>query len=254
MSSIILGNNICCGCHRVIGMGARLCDSCFGQERRMHHQVRLTVNPTLAPIPYHVAPTPTQQLNLNCYTPQDDRISFFDIRLRYYEFANSYPETFYVKTVRFLSADHMFTYLKHQNRHVRNQLLTMGCSKSLHALSKSYHHDRHPAWFQPILPGIILPVISGYTGPYQLRMLVMLYVLINKFQITMLAQKLVSTQHKILINANHHDEFWGKGKGHGLNMLGRLLMIVRDLLQNGRLHTLNCDISCYLLHQYGISI
>ena len=43
---------------------------------------------------------------------------------------------------------------------------------------------------------------------------------------------LLNTEDSILIEGNNHgDKFWGQVKGEGMNMLGKLLMEVRDDLK-----------------------
>lgn len=55
----------------------------------------------------------------------------------------------------------------------------------------------------------------------------------KKFENPELAEKLLATGDSELIEGNNHgDRFWGMVNGVGKNMLGRLLMEVRDDLRN----------------------
>lgn len=48
-----------------------------------------------------------------------------------------------------------------------------------------------------------------------------------------LSKRLIETEDNVLIENNHNDTYWGGGRdGKGENKLGRILMDVRDLLQN----------------------
>lgn len=48
-----------------------------------------------------------------------------------------------------------------------------------------------------------------------------------------LSKRLIETGNSILIENNHNDTYWGGGKdGKGENNLGKILMDVRDVLQN----------------------
>jgi N-glycosidase YbiA len=69
----------------------------------------------------------------------------------------------------------------------------------------------------------------------------MLTALREKFrQYQTLGKVLTSTDNKILIEHNMHDDYWSDGgDGSGLNMLGILLMQVREELNNGSLKYIN---------------
>lgn len=65
------------------------------------------------------------------------------------------------------------------------------------------------------------------------RVPIMLELLEIKFSKPELQKKLIDTGDIELIEDNEwRDTFWGKYHGKGINMLGRLLMIVRDELQD----------------------
>ena len=61
---------------------------------------------------------------------------------------------------------------------------------------------------------------------------IMLQLLKKKFKNPELAEKLLATGEAELIEGNNHgDRFWGMVNGEGKNMLGKLLMEVRDDLR-----------------------
>lgn len=65
-----------------------------------------------------------------------------------------------------------------------------------------------------------------------IKISVMRDILLAKFQEVELKHKLLQTGDQVLIEGNWWgDTFWGVCKGQGLNMLGKLLMEVRLLLQ-----------------------
>ena len=62
---------------------------------------------------------------------------------------------------------------------------------------------------------------------------IMLLLLKKKFEDPELAEKLLATGDAELIEGNNHgDRFWGMVNGEGKNMLGKLLMEVRDDLRS----------------------
>jgi ribA/ribD-fused uncharacterized protein len=74
----------------------------------------------------------------------------------------------------------------------------------------------------------------------QVKCQIMFFLLIQKFEPdSALAMKLVATGDACLVEGNHwHDNYWGvctcrKCPGHGMNMLGKLLITVRNVLSYG---------------------
>ena len=64
----------------------------------------------------------------------------------------------------------------------------------------------------------------------------MLDLLRAKFSNEIMKQKLLDTGDAELIEGNKHgDSFWGQVNGEGKNLLGKLLMQVRNELRNGNL-------------------
>lgn len=62
---------------------------------------------------------------------------------------------------------------------------------------------------------------------------IMLELLRSKFSDPVLREKLLATGDAELIEGNNHwDRFWGVCRGEGLNKLGKLLMRVREELNN----------------------
>lgn len=67
----------------------------------------------------------------------------------------------------------------------------------------------------------------------QVKVSVMEEVLRSKFRNDDLRQRLLNTGDAILIEGNNHrDKFWGVYKGEGKNMLGTLLMQLREEFKN----------------------
>ena len=70
------------------------------------------------------------------------------------------------------------------------------------------------------------------------RVDVMIALLVQKYKNPELAKKLVATGDKVLIEGNTwNDTFWGVSNNRGRNILGGILMNIRDKIKNGSLGT-----------------
>jgi len=74
----------------------------------------------------------------------------------------------------------------------------------------------------------------------------MYYILKTKFKDPHLAKRLLDTKETILLEDSSMDPFWGIGKkGTGKNMLGKLLMKVREELREGKIKTRKLEHKIY---------
>lgn len=70
------------------------------------------------------------------------------------------------------------------------------------------------------------------------RVDVMIALLVQKYQDPELAKRLIATGAKVLIEGNTwNDTFWGVSNNRGRNILGGILMNIRDKIKNGTLKT-----------------
>lgn len=63
------------------------------------------------------------------------------------------------------------------------------------------------------------------------RIYSMISALVYKFQNDKIRQKLLNTGDKLLIENNNKDNYWGVGYGYGKNTLGKLLVILRNIIR-----------------------
>jgi len=69
----------------------------------------------------------------------------------------------------------------------------------------------------------------------EIKLDIMLWGLTEKFNEPELESLLLKTGNATLIEGNNWgDTYWGQCNGNGLNMLGKLLMEVRDQIKNGK--------------------
>ncbi len=71
----------------------------------------------------------------------------------------------------------------------------------------------------------------------QVKIKIMYYLLKQKFSDVILKQKLIDTGNKVLVEGNNWDDhFWGICNGSGKNILGRLLMMIRNNILKEKLN------------------
>jgi len=63
------------------------------------------------------------------------------------------------------------------------------------------------------------------------RIFAMIEALVYKFQNKLLIKRLLETENKFLIENNSKDSYWAIGSGDGKNMLGKLLVILRNIIR-----------------------
>jgi ribA/ribD-fused uncharacterized protein len=141
-------------------------------------------------------------------------IKFYDVGKPYYEFTNFYPSNFCVGGQWFRFAEQYFQYMKFSQTRpdVAQQILCASNARSCFDIAKRYANFAHPNWH------------SGMKND------VMRSALIYKFgQNRNLSTMLLGTKGCTLIEDSPIDDYWGCGaNGAGKNMLGLLLMEIRD--------------------------
>lgn len=141
-------------------------------------------------------------------------IKFYDSANPYYEFTNFYPSNFCVGGKWFRFAEQYFQYMKFSQTRldIAQQILCANDARSCFDIARRYANFAHPNWH------------SGMKND------VMRSALIHKFsQNKNLAALLLGTKGWTLIEDSPIDDYWGCGaNGTGKNMLGLLLMKIRD--------------------------
>ena len=134
----------------------------------------------------------------------------------YRSFSNFYERKFVYNKIKFASVEHYFQSMKFSETapewaiQVRNAPTPLKAQK----LGRNRNYPIHPQW-------------------EQIKVSIMKQGLICKFsQNEDLKSLLLSTGEELLLEVNPHDSYWGTGKnGEGKNMMGKLLMEVREMLE-----------------------
>jgi ribA/ribD-fused uncharacterized protein len=144
-----------------------------------------------------------------------DRITFNRLKDPYGEFSNFYPISIDIDSKEYKSSEHYYQSKKYEDTkwedHVRSQ------EKPYEAAREGRRKD--------------LPLREDWED---VKVLVMRRILIAKFKrIEYMRNLLLSTGNAEIVEYSDKDYFWGRGKdGAGYNMLGKLLMEMREEIKN----------------------
>ncbi|HAS6370093.1 GTP cyclohydrolase II [Vibrio vulnificus] len=128
--------------------------------------------------------------------------------------ANFYPCSITVSGTCWPSSEHYYQAQKFDDVRLQEKVLRAEDAAQAFRLSREYQQWQRHDW-------------------YDIRVEVMRFIVREKFlQNTPLAHQLLATGDTELKEHSHKDAFWGDGgDGHGRNELGRILMMVREELQ-----------------------
>jgi len=144
-----------------------------------------------------------------------NKITFNRLKDPYGEFSNFYPISIHIDSKEYKSSEHYYQSKKYENTkwedHVRSQ------EKPYEAAREGRRKD--------------LPLREDWED---VKVLVMRRILIAKFKrIEYMRNLLLSTGNAEIVEYSDKDYFWGRGKdGAGYNMLGKLLMEMREEIKN----------------------
>jgi len=144
-------------------------------------------------------------------------ILFFDEYLPYYEFTNFYQGApIKINDTSFNTTEHYYQWQKFTDPIIRSRIINAPTARMATDIAEKNKH-------------LIIPNFDKKNA--------MLIALREKFsQYQILGNVLTSTGNRTLIEHNMNDDYWSDGgDGSGLNMLGVLLMQVREELNNGTL-------------------
>lgn len=148
-----------------------------------------------------------------------DTIYFYSVDGPFGFMSNFYPTT-YGPTK---SSEHAYQAAKFKDPLLRQKILQQPTAKAAYKMAWTMQEHWRPDWFLPAFPH------HEWTGEYQERDAAMWSALIEKFRDPILEKKLKDTYPKQLVEHAMKDDHFGCGlDGSGLNVLGRMLMILRD--------------------------
>ena len=146
--------------------------------------------------------------------PKSDTIYFYGAKLNYYEFSNFYPSKFTIEGKEYPTSEHYFQAMKFHESEEFSEMVRLAKTPGIAAmLGRSRDYPLRKDW-EEVKDEIM------YEG------------LKAKFtQNSKLKKILLSTGDKPIVEHTKNDHYWGDGgDGTGKNMLGILLMKVRDYL------------------------
>lgn len=132
---------------------------------------------------------------------------------KYKFLSNFYPIFIQYEGIRFPSVEHAFQAAKSDDIEIRKLFAIAPTAKEAKRFGKQVK----------LTEGWDIKKIS-----------IMKLLLEQKFKNEPMKSMLLNTGDSILIEGNNHrDKFWGQVKGEGNNMLGKLLMEIRDEIKKG---------------------
>jgi hypothetical protein len=173
-------------------------------------------------------------------------IDFYDPSLRrekqqkYGEFSNFYKSPITIDSKKFENVEHYFQYMKFNDISspdmvwYQQQIYNQKTPGKVKYLSNQQKGARW-AWMKP-LSEIVEESLKRGIKPINdwdyIRNLVMINGVVEKIrQNPIIKKKLLETENKILRENSPRDSYWGIGKDQkGKNMLGKILMCLRDIL------------------------
>lgn len=147
--------------------------------------------------------------------PNNRVISFYDPVDEYFEFSNFYPRSIIVDNIKWKTSEHYYQAQKFQYKVDRDIIKKVVTPEEAFLLSRSLNSKHVENWSA-------------------IRVSIMKRVLYIKFTTHQdLNTILLNTQNRLIQEKSSLDDFWGIGSdGQGKNMLGILLMELRNTLQN----------------------
>ena len=150
-----------------------------------------------------------------------DTINFYNRHDDYYEFTNFYPHRVYIDDHIWPTTEHYFQAQKFVGTPYYDHIRKLPFPREAFSVSRDPVASR---WIR----GDWIAVKDN----------VMLKALRVKFEDPVLKKLLLSTGNKRLVEHTANDSYWGDGgDGRGLNMLGKLLMKVRNEIRNSETET-----------------
>jgi N-glycosidase YbiA len=182
-----------------------------------HYKSHRNLGNTLPESQYSIKPETKKKTNIH----DTNSIFFYDEYLPYYEFTNFFEGApIKINNISFKTAEHYYQWQKFNDPITKMRIINAPTARIATQIADKSNY-------------LVIPNFDKKSA--------MLTALRQKFsQYQTLGKILTSTSNKILIEHNMNDDYWSDGgDGSGLNMLGILLMQVRDELNNGMLKYVN---------------
>lgn len=177
---------------------------------------------------------------LECIKVNMENIMFYEPKGDYYEFSNFYKTNIEHNGKVYPSSEHLFQAMKFmKDPNNKKSMEYADIIRRQNTANKAFilASQKIGGGYKWRLD--LNPIIRKYQDVKirddweEKKVSIMKFILIKKFSDTKLKKLLLSTKDKNIIENSPRDNFWGIGKKKdGRNMLGKLLMEVRELLKN----------------------
>jgi len=151
----------------------------------------------------------------------EEQIGFF-IREEPYGFLSNFERTpFKVQGIAYWTMEHYYQSMKADDAEIRRYIREAPTARIAMVIGQELEHNRH------------LKKYLRTDWNDEMKRSIMLIGLRAKFKNIVLRRLLLSTGDAILFENNPDDPYWGIGDGSGKSWLGKLLMQVREEIQEG---------------------
>ncbi|GAB6440593.1 NADAR family protein [Bacillus cereus] len=146
---------------------------------------------------------------------REKTIYFYSWAKKYFEFSNFSLHSIVINGKEYATNEHYFQSIKFVEPEYQEQVRLAKTPKEAKILGSSRKHKIHHDWDSRRLDVMREAVLAKFTQHENLK------------------QLLLSTGNATLVEDSPTDSFWGIGRNKtGQNMLGKILMEVRELLRN----------------------
>lgn len=144
-----------------------------------------------------------------------ETIYFYSHAKKYFEFSNFSFHPIVIAGKKFLTNEHYFQSVKFGDVAYREEIRLAETPRKAKELGSSRKYKIVPNWDEERIAVMKTCVRAKFTQHKELK------------------EMLLSTGVKILVEDSPRDDFWGCGKHrNGKNMLGKILMEIRDEIRN----------------------
>lgn len=143
---------------------------------------------------------------------QDDAIYFRNKQLGYFEFSNFSDDPFVLDGKYWRTAEHYYQAQKfHHHPEIYNEIQRTKTPESAKNIADSYANKIDENWHKYKIPLMYTALHAKFSQNDELK------------------ETLIHTKRARIVEKSEDDDFWGSGfKGKGKNMLGKIIMYLRD--------------------------
>jgi ribA/ribD-fused uncharacterized protein len=164
-----------------------------------------------------------------------DSIKFYNSKTAYYEFSNYYECKIYFQNKVYPSSEHAYQASKYPDSYYRELIVNANTPNKARILARREYKYKYE-WMKPLNLLISESFKNGifpYSDFEKYKDLIMYNIVLSKFKDNKnLKDLLLQTNDRYIIENSPIDSYWGIGSDStGTNKLGKILCIVRNILQ-----------------------